>query len=254
MLQTGYPRFEVMGVGVNALSLEQACARIVAVAQEHTGGYVCCCTVHSIVEAQDDDSLRDAFAGAELATPDGMPLVWLGRWRGHKGITRVYGPDLMLAVCDEGRHAGLRHYFYGGAPGVAMEVAARMSLRFPGLLLAGSGTPPYGHMGDEQVDELGAALATIRPDVVWVGLGAPKQERFMARCKGRLACGVMVGVGAAFDFHSGRVRQAPRWMQRGGLEWAWRLFQEPRRLWRRYLVTIPRFVWGVATQAPRPKA
>jgi N-acetylglucosaminyldiphosphoundecaprenol N-acetyl-beta-D-mannosaminyltransferase len=179
-----------------------------------------------------------------MVTPDGVPLVWLGRLKGRRHMTRVYGPDLMLEVCRLSNESGgaLRHFFYGAAPGVAEELGRRLAARFPGLIVAGSASPPFR---DLSVTELEADAETINAsaaDIVWVGLGTPKQERWAAAMRGRLRAKVLVTVGAAFDIHAGRLRQAPRSVQRAGLEWAYRLLQEPRRLWRRYLTNNSRFI------------
>jgi N-acetylglucosaminyldiphosphoundecaprenol N-acetyl-beta-D-mannosaminyltransferase len=173
-----------------------------------------------------------------------MPLVWLG----PRGVERVYGPDLMLAVCDAGRAVGLRHFLCGGAPGVAAELQHRLTARFPRLEIAGTFTPPFRELTAHEWESLQASVARSRPDVIWVGLGSPKQEKFMARHWRDLEAGVLIGVGAAFDFHSGRVRQAPRWIQRSGFEWLFRLCMEPRRLGGRYLTTTPLFALRALTQ------
>jgi len=242
------PRFNVLGVGVSALSLDSATAQVLAARGQLHVGYICVCTVHGISEARRDESLRRIFNDSYLTTPDGMPLVWLGRYHSHRDITRVYGPDLLLKVCDEGRTTGLRHYFYGGKPGVAEELSRALLARFPGLNIVGTFTPPFRELTDEEFVAWQKEIAACRPDIIWVGLGTPKQERFMAYYVSQLDCGLMIGVGAAFDFHSGRVRQAPRWMQRSGLEWLFRLFQEPRRLAYRYLVYNPLFVLRTIAQ------
>lgn len=245
------PRFDVLGAKVHACAFAEALARVLA-AKGQTGlGYVCFCNAHGLVESLDDPALRSAYNQAYLATPDGMPLVWLGRQRGHPAIERVYGPDLMLAACDAGRKVGLRHYFYGGREGVAAQLAEKLRLRFPGLDVAGYSTPPAAFSEASELGPLRDELDRLRPDLLWLGLGAPKQELFMARHSATLPAGLLLGVGAAFDFHSGRVSQAPRWMQRSGLEWFYRLCREPRRLGRRYLFTTPRFAWGVARQLLR---
>jgi N-acetylglucosaminyldiphosphoundecaprenol N-acetyl-beta-D-mannosaminyltransferase len=238
------PRYDVLGVGVSALTLGQARDLIVATRGAKRVGYVCLCTVNGIGEAHRDPQFRRILNEAWLNTPDGMPLVWLG----SPGVERVYGPDLMLAVCDAGRDRGLRHYFYGGHDGVAAELALRLSERFPGLLVAGTFSPPFRDLSDSEQSALEAAVAKAEPDIVWVGLGTPKQERFMAGPGRALHAGLLIGVGAAFDFHAGRVRQAPRWIQRSGLEWLFRLALEPRRLGRRYLTTNPLFVARLAAQ------
>lgn len=238
------PRYNVLGVGVSALTLAQARDLVVGVRGELRRGYICCGTAHGLVEARRDPALLQIFNEAWLTTPDGMPLVWLG----PRGVERVYGPDLLLAVCDAGRAVGLRHYFYGGHPGVAEALRANLSARFPGLDVAGTGTPPFRSLDADELSAFHAEIARLRPDVIWVGLGTPKQERFMAAQAATLDAGVLIGVGAAFDFHTGRVRQAPRWMQRSGLEWLFRLATEPRRLGYRYLVNNPAFVLHVLAQ------
>jgi N-acetylglucosaminyldiphosphoundecaprenol N-acetyl-beta-D-mannosaminyltransferase len=167
---------------------------------------------------------------------------------GPEKVERVYGPDLMLAVCDKGRASGLRHYFYGGKPGVAEELAAKLCGRFPGLQVVGTHSPPFREATEQDIEFIKAETARIRPDIVWVGLGTPKQERFMAGPGMELTAALLVGVGAAFDFHSGRIRQAPLWMQRSGLEWLFRLCMEPRRLAGRYLTTNSMFVLRLAAQ------
>jgi N-acetylglucosaminyldiphosphoundecaprenol N-acetyl-beta-D-mannosaminyltransferase len=242
------PRFNVLGVGVSALSLDEARDRLLAARSAQPCGYICQATAYGTNMAHRDAAFRDALNGAWFTNPDGMPLVWLGRWHGHAGITRVYGPDLMLAVCDAGRATSLRHYFYGGAPGVAEQLRARLTERFPGLTVAGTFTPPFRELASDELAALRADLAAARPDIVWVGLSSPTQEKFMAAHAASLPAGALVGVGAAFDFLSGRVAQAPRWMQRSGLEWLHRLATEPRRLWRRYLVHNPLFVLRTIAQ------
>ena len=243
------PRFNVLGVGVHALTLDQACALAIDAALGRRRGYVCVTGVHGVSEAQSDPALRRILNTAFLNTADGMPLVWLGRRHGFRTMTRVYGPDLMLAVCDRGRASGLTHYFYGGVPGVAEELRVRLTARFPGLRVVGAGTPPFRPLTADEAAALQTEVARARPDVLWVGLSTPKQERFMAAHAAALDAGLLVGVGAAFDFHSGRVPQAPRWIQRSGGEWLYRLVREPRRLGPRYLKNHPRFLWRLLLQA-----
>lgn len=237
-------RYNVTGIGVSALTLEQARDLVVGVRGQVRRGYVCCGTAAGLTAARADPALRKIFNASWLTTPDGMPLVWLG----PRGVERVYGPDLMLAVCDAGRAGGLTHYFFGGAEGVAGELKQKLCARFPGLAVVGTFTPPFRPLDANELAALRAEIARTRPDVMWVGLGTPKQERFMAEHWRSLEAGVLIGVGAAFDFHSGRVRQAPRWVQRSGFEWLFRLGTEPRRLGRRYLMTTPLFVLRVLAQ------
>ncbi|HEX8851829.1 MAG TPA: WecB/TagA/CpsF family glycosyltransferase [Gemmatimonadaceae bacterium] len=177
-----------------------------------------------------------------LTVPDGMPTVWIGRAQGYREMSRVYGPTLLLDVCRRSATTGHTHFFYGGAPGVADELARRLTERFPGLRVVGTFTPPFRPLNEAEEQDLVRRVAEARPDFFWVGLSTPKQERFMAAYHGRLTTGVMLGVGAAFDMHSGRTRQAPRWMQRSGLEWLFRTLQEPRRLFWRYARNNPAFV------------
>lgn len=238
------PRYNVLGVGVSTLTLAAARDLILGARGQLRRGYVCVTTVHGLDEARADPAFRKILNSSWLTTPDGMPLVWLG----PRGVERVYGPDLLLAVCDAGRAIGLTHYFYGGNPGVADELAAKLTARFPGLAVVGTHTPPFRALDATEAAALRADIARTRPDVIWVGLSTPKQERFMAEYAPTLDAGVLIGVGAAFDFHSGRVRQAPRWMQRSGLEWFFRLCTEPRRLGPRYLKTNPRFVLRACAQ------
>jgi len=235
-------RFNVLGTGVSALSLDAACALVLAARDRQRLGYVCCATAYNVDLARRDDLLRTAYNGSYLTTPDGMPLVWLGRWHGHRAVTRVYGPDLMTAVCDAGRAVGLKHYFYGGAPGVAERLREKLGARFPGLEVVGTFTPPFRELTAGELAAFRADVTAVRPDVIWIGISSPQQEQFMAAHAPQLDAGLLIGVGAAFDFLSGRVPQAPRWMQRSGLEWLHRLATDPRRLWKRYLVHNPMFV------------
>jgi N-acetylglucosaminyldiphosphoundecaprenol N-acetyl-beta-D-mannosaminyltransferase len=237
-------RYNVLGVGISTLTLQQTRDLVLNVHGAIRQGYICLGTAHGLTEAQRDPQLRKIYNDALLTTPDGMPLVWLG----PPGAERVYGPDLMLAVCDAGRGCGLRHFLYGGVPGVAEELRRRLIARFPGIEIVGTFTPPFRELNSTELDALQAEVARLRPDVIWVGLGSPKQEKFMAQHWRHLDAGVLIGVGAAFDFLSGRVRQAPRWIQRSGFEWLYRLGTEPRRLGRRYLTTTPLFAWRVLMQ------
>ncbi len=243
------PRFNVLGVGISALNQTKAREHLFAAVREGRRGYVTINNVHTVSEAVPDEKLRRIFAGSLLSTPDGMPLVWLGRWHGFPEVDRVYGPDLLLNLCEHSQGPGFRHFFYGGKPGVAEELARNLQARFPQLVVAGTFTPPFRPLNDEERRDLSGKVRAARPDFVWVGISSPKQEYFMDEyCPLLTEAKIFIGIGAGFDFLSGRVRQAPRWMMRAGLEWLFRLTQEPRRLWHRYLVLNPLFILRTAAQ------
>ena len=244
-------RANVLGVGIDAIDMRTAVARVMSAVGGSAGGYVCVTGVHGVIEASRDASMRSILNNSLMTTPDGMPMVWVGRAQGHK-MSRVYGPDLMLELCVAGVERRVRHFFYGGNPGVAEALKTRLVARIPGLMVVGTYTPPFRPLSEAEERDLAAALNNTRPDVMWIGLSTPKQERFMAEHVDRLPCRVMIGVGAAFDMHTGRISQAPRWMQRSGFEWLYRLVTEPRRLWKRYLINNPLFLARLVEQWLRP--
>jgi N-acetylglucosaminyldiphosphoundecaprenol N-acetyl-beta-D-mannosaminyltransferase len=202
-----------------------------------------------VVLARDDARHMQALRTADMVVPDGMPLVWIARLRGRSHMRRVCGPDLLRAVCARSVGAGWRHYFFGGAPGVADQLAQRLAERHPGLQVAGTDAPPFRPPTPQELDRALERMRAARPDIVWIGLGCPRQEQWMLENRARLPGTVLIGVGAAFDFETGRVRRAPPWMQKHGLEWLHRLVSEPRRLWRRYLILGPRFAVGSLVEA-----
>lgn len=236
------PRYDVLGTWIDAVDPEATVAEIRAWIAARERRYVCVANVHGVTEARRDLETRLAFSGAGLVVPDGMPLVWLARLHGHRQARRVYGPDLTLLLCEAAAREGWRLYFYGGEEGVAAALAREMARRFPGLVVAGAHGPPFRPLDAAELEAEVAVLNASGATLVFVGLGCPKQERWMAEHRNRLTAPVLLGVGAAFDFLTGRVRQAPRWMMRAGLEWLFRLSREPRRLWRRYLVLNTLFV------------
>jgi N-acetylglucosaminyldiphosphoundecaprenol N-acetyl-beta-D-mannosaminyltransferase len=242
------PRVNILGVCVSAINLPRAVEVIEDWIARRERRYVCVTGVHGVMESQPDFGLRQIHNAAGLVTPDGMPLVWISRFKGHPEVDRVYGPDLMLALCRRSIETGHRHFLYGGLPGVPEQLAARLQARFPGLRIVGTYSPPFGPLSAEEEARVTRLIDQAAPDVVWVGLSTPKQERWMAAHVGQVNAPVLIGVGAAFDFHAGLKKQAPRWMQRSGLEWLFRLMTEPRRLWKRYLVNNPKFILAVAMQ------
>ncbi len=241
-------RANVLGVGVSALNLDLAVSTISRALEQKRKGYICVTGVHGVSEAQAEPAFRDILNASFLNTPDGMPMVWMGRWQGFRDMGRVYGPDLMLRLCELSAGRGFTHFFYGGAPGVAEELKGRLEARFPGVRVVGTCSPPFRPLTVEEEAQLAERVSRLKPDLFWVGLSTPKQERFMAAHWQTLEATLFVGVGAAFDFHTGRVRQAPRWMQRSGLEWLFRLGCEPRRLWKRYLKNNPLFLFRAFCQ------
>lgn len=236
------PHHRILGVNVAAIDLDRALGVIeewIATGERH---YVCLGGAHLLVSARDDPELRQIYNRAGMMTCDGMPLVWLCRLAGHADVSRVYGPDLLLAAAGDPRLAGKRHFFYGGESGVAEKLAANLVARFPGLIIAGTYSPPFRPLTAPEETAIAAMLNESRADIVWVGLGSPKQDRWMAAFRDRLTASALIGVGAAFDFLSGRKAQAPRWIQRSGLEWLFRSLAEPDRLIARYARVVPRFI------------
>jgi N-acetylglucosaminyldiphosphoundecaprenol N-acetyl-beta-D-mannosaminyltransferase len=239
----------VLGVPLAVTNYERTLDWIDAAVALGAREYLCVAAVHTVMESREDAALREAVDGAAFTVPDGQPLAWALRALGHEIDSRVYGPELMERACARAAQNGQRHYLYGGRDERALaQLAANLLDRHPQLQLAGGWSPPFRELSGAELEEVAARINAARPDVVWVGIGVPKQEKWMAAMRGRLDAPVLVGVGAAFDFHAGLVPQAPAWMQRRGLEWLFRLLHEPRRLWRRYARHNPRFVAGFARQ------
>jgi N-acetylglucosaminyldiphosphoundecaprenol N-acetyl-beta-D-mannosaminyltransferase len=217
-------------------------------------GYVTAAAVNLVMSAHEDPATRAAVLGATLAVPDGQPLVWALRALGHRAATRVYGPDLMALYCARAAGNGTPIYLYGGrTPEALALLGERLRERFPGLIVAGGYSPPFRELSEAEERDVIADIDGSGAQIVWVGTGQPKQELWMHRMRPRLQGPLLVGVGAAFDFHAGLVAQAPPWMGRSGLEWIYRLAREPRRLWRRYARYNPRFVAGFARQYARER-
>ncbi|WP_108663646.1 WecB/TagA/CpsF family glycosyltransferase [Acuticoccus kandeliae] len=239
----GVARVNVLGVGVSALNLPTAVRSILTAARSGRKGYVCVCGAHGVIECQDDPALRDIHNAAFLVTPDGMPLVWALHHAGHAAAGRVYGPDLMRAVITAGQSGKIRHFLYGATEATLERLVAGLAAFAPDAIIAGRYAPPFRPLTADEEAEIAARIDAARADIVWVGLSTPKQERWMAKMRPHLAAPLLIGVGAAFDFHAGNKVQAPRWMQSSGLEWAFRMASEPRRLARRYAHVVPRYIY-----------
>lgn len=242
-------RIDILGVGVSAINMEIAVDTIDRWIAERQCNYVCCTDVHGVVRSQSDGRLREIQDRAGLVTPDGMPLVWISRLRNYRQVGRVYGPDLMSEVCSSSAAKGYRHFLYGGDKEIPAKLADRLSQKYPGIEIVGTCSPPFRPLTPEEDEAIIKQINQSKADIVWVGIGSPKQEYWMAAHLGHLDAPVMIGVGAAFDFLAGAKKQAPRWIQRSGFEWMFRLVTEPRRLWRRYLKVIPLFVWYMTLDA-----
>ncbi len=239
----------VLGVPLGLTDYDQTLNWIDAKVARREPGYVCVCNVHTVMASSEDGELRRALTGSSLNVPDGQPLVWALNLLGHELHDRVYGPELMARACARSAEGGQRLYLYGGRnQGALVQLALNLRQRYPGVQIVGGYSPPHRPLSPEERHSVAETINASNADVVWVGIGVPKQEKWMAQMRDELDAPVLVGVGAAFDFHAGLVPQAPDWMQRRGLEWAYRLAHEPRRLWRRYLRYNPRFLWALARQ------
>jgi len=241
-------RCNILGVKISTVNLQQAIATLDSWITMHQSNYVCVTPVHSVMDCYHQPELKPIFNNSGMTTPDGMPIVWLLRAYGYKHVDRVYGPDLMRAVCQQSIEKGYRHFLYGGASGVPEKLTGILRKTYPGLNIVGTCSPPFRTLTLEEDNALVMQINATRPDIVWVGLGSPKQERWMAAHVGQIQGATLIGVGAAFDFLSGAKKQAPRWIQRSGFEWVFRLLSEPRRLGRRYLVNNPLFVLLITAQ------
>ena len=241
-----FRRFTVRGTSVAAIDLERACDLIGRLATRGQGSYVTVTGAHGIVESVYSDQVREAHQQATMVVPDGMPLVWLGRLLGFNSIGRVYGPDLMASVFARKELRQLKHYFYGSTPAIVDKLTTTLRSRFGEFTLVGAYSPPIRPVGFAEDEDLLSHIRELKPDIIWVGLSTPKQEIWLQGHMGRIGSGVGIGVGAAFDLVSGVTRQAPRWIQRSGLEWLFRMGVEPRRLVRRYFFIVPRFLYYMA--------
>jgi N-acetylglucosaminyldiphosphoundecaprenol N-acetyl-beta-D-mannosaminyltransferase len=246
--EAGHGTVKVLGIPVEPLDMESAVARIQAECEAGRKGYVCLIGVHGIMEAHRNPELAQVYARATLMVPDGTPTVWVGHWQGFRKMQRVAGPDLMLELFRRKEFAHCTHFLYGGKQGVAEELYATLTQRFPWVRIVGTYTPPFRDLTLKEVESVAARIQSLKPDMIWVGISTPKQERFMMRILPWLDSGLMFGVGAAFDFHTGRIKDAPQWVKRTGLQWLHRLIQDPRRLFWRYLRNNSAFLWHISLQ------
>jgi N-acetylglucosaminyldiphosphoundecaprenol N-acetyl-beta-D-mannosaminyltransferase len=243
-----HPHSDVLGVKVSAIDLEMAVELAGRSIGTGSHGYVCLTGVHGVMEAQHDPELRRILNRATINAPDGMPMTWIGRHQGFSKMDRVFGPDFMALMCRVSVLRGYRHFLYGGKEGVADLLSEKLRSRFPGIQIVDTYTPPFGALSFQDETQILARVRDSAPDIVWVGLSTPRQERFMAQYVDRIQAPLMVGVGAAFDFHTGTIRDCPDWIKRAGLQWFHRLLQDPGRLWKRYLRNNPAFLWNIACQ------
>ena len=239
---------DVLGVRVSAVDLEHAVNFADRWITAANPGYICVSGVHGVMEAHRDRGLREILNRAAINVPDGMPMTWVGRFQGFKNMDRVFGPDFMAAMCSLSVARGYRIFLYGGKPSVADLLGATLQRRFPGLEIVGTYTPPFRTLTPEEEEDVVAKVAQAKPHILWVGLSTPRQERFMAEFVDRLQVPLLVGVGAAFDFHTGNLRDCSDWIKRAGLQWLHRLMQDPKRLGKRYLRNNPAFIWLIACQ------
>jgi N-acetylglucosaminyldiphosphoundecaprenol N-acetyl-beta-D-mannosaminyltransferase len=248
------PRRRIVDIPIAMIDYGQAMDVMDGMVARRERGYVCAVAVHAVMVSHRDAEMRAALTGSSLTVPDGMPLVWAANALGASLGNRVYGPELMDRYCRRCAERGHRVWLYGGRDqGSLMQLALNLRRRHPGIEIVGGYSPPFRPLTSGEEDAIVKQINEARPDVVWVGIGVPKQEKWMARMRPRLEAPVLCGVGAAFDFHSGRISQAPPWMQRRGLEWIYRIAQEPRRLLPRYLVYNPAFVLAFSRQLLRER-
>lgn len=248
--ETGiFPRFNILGIRLTATCIPDAVGKMLTWIRNRERRYVCIFAVGSILECRKNAELSAIANSADMVLTDGMPLVWLGRRFGGLAMSRCYGPDTMLALIDAGRKEGIRHYFYGGASREILDkLKENLKSRFPDMIIAGSECPPFRPLTEEEKAGVASRIEESGADVVWVGIGTPKQDFWVGEFRKRLSTPLLIAVGAAFNFHAGVVCQAPRWMMKCGLEWLFRLCVEPKRLWRRYIIGNPKFIIGVIRQ------
>ncbi len=238
-------KFCILGVKISAIDMNDACSLVEEAILRRQKKYICVCPVSTIMECKRDEKVLMSVNSADLATPDGMAVVWIGKMLGYKNISRVYGPELMQGICGISVKNGYKNYLYGSSSNVLSKLREGLNKKYPGLIINGSFSPSFRQLTKEEDDRAVKDINGSNSDIVWVGLGSPKQDLWMYEHRNRINASVMIGVGAAFDFLAGVKPQAPRWIRNNGFEWLFRLITEPKRLWRRYLVDYPLFIYYI---------
>ena len=246
-------KFSILEVDISAIDMDDASLFIEDAVLKRKKIYVCVCPVSTVMECKKNENILASVNSADLATPDGMAVVWLGRMQGYKNIKRVYGPELMQKICGISAEKGYRNYLYGSSQDVLDKLNERLNKTYPGLVIVGSFSPPFQQLTKDEDEKIVEDINRSNPDIVWVGLGSPKQDLWMYEHRCSISAPVIIGVGAAFDFLAGVKPQAPRWMRNNGFEWLFRLITEPKRLWRRYLWDYPLFVYYLLLDLILPK-
>lgn len=241
-----FTTYDVLGVPISASNISDATSTIISWAGDSIGRFVCLRDVASLMAIKDDSEISALHQEAAMILPDGGPIALIGKLRGVS-VSRTSGPDLLEAVCERSASMDIKHYFYGGKSGVAEQLARSLKLKYPGLKVAGTYSPPFGDLDRDTINDIRCRISDSGAHIIWVGLSSPKQDVWMAENYTYFSS-TLIGVGAAFDFHTGAVKRAPVWMRNLMLEWAYRLMSEPRRLWRRYLILAPRFIFEVITR------
>jgi len=247
-------QIDILGVKINVTNLSLTFDQITDWIQAKKRTYVCTAPVATIVDCQKDTLYKEIINNSGMTTPDGVPLVWIGRFKGRSSIQRTYGPDLVLTICDKGQDQGIKHFFYGGTEESIRRMIQNIRKKFPEINVVGQYAPPIRAIHAQETDQVIEQINEANPDILWVGLGSPKQDYWMHYHRNRLNVPVIIAVGAAFDFLSGMKPQAPRWMQRIGFEWLFRFGCEPHRLWRRYLIGNTQFLYLLLKDSLKRKA
>lgn len=241
-------KFYILNVGISTIDMNDACRLVEDTILKKQKKYICVCPVSTIMACKRNEKALESVNSADLVTPDGMPVVWIGRARGYKNIRRVYGPELMQKICDISDKNGYKNYLYGSSEDILNKLKENLRKRYPSLIISGIFSPPFRQLTKEEDNKIVEDINNNNPDIIWVGLGSPKQDLWMHEHRDKINAPVMIGVGAAFDFLAGVKPQAPCWIRNNGFEWVFRLVTEPKRLWRRYLIDNPLFIYHVGIE------